>query len=193
MSEVTKKRCNRYLELEKGLPDGPGDELEENLIDEVIRHRNITLNWANNFLKRHDPIHRVCEQFLKETIYQALVDKDKSYSNSEENIYYLMNGKLHKAVITLVEVEKEELKSLGDWKKEMFPNNELARSEEKELNYSLSEDNLKFETVTDYIEQLKEERDQLLEQTKVVLNDYQVETGSMQVLREIFEEVNNAN
>jgi len=193
MSEITKKKCNRCLELEKGLSDGPGDDLEENLIDEVIKHRNITLNWANNFLERHDPIDRVCEEFLKETIYQALVDKDESYSNPEGDIYYAINGQLHKAVITLVEVEREELESLGDWKKEMFPNNEVAQSYKKEHNHSLSEDNLRFETVTDYIEQLKEERDRLLEQSKVVLNDYQVETGSMQVLREVVEEVNNDN
>jgi hypothetical protein len=190
MSEVTKKKCDRCLELEKVLSDGPVDELEENLIDEVIRHRNKTLNWANGFMKRHDPINRVCEEFLKETIYEALVDLDPSNKNLNENIYYAIDGQLHKAVISLVKVEKEELKSLGDWRNKMFPNNEMAQVEE---NHSLSEDNIDFETVTDYIQQLKDERDQLLQQSKVVLNDFQIDTGSMQVLREIVEEVNNAD
>ncbi|KXS40530.1 MAG: hypothetical protein AWU54_1944 [Candidatus Frackibacter sp. T328-2] len=193
MSEVAKKKCDHCLELEKGLSDGPGIELEENLIDEVIRHRNKTLNWANEFMKRYDPFNRVCEKFLEETIYEALVDLDPSYSNADENIYYAINGRLHKAVISLVEVGKEELVFLEDWKKKMFPNNELAQSKEKEQNHSLSEDNIDFETVTDYIQQLKDERDQLLQQSKVVLNDFQIDTGSMQVLREIVEEVNNAD
>lgn len=130
---------------------------------------------------------------MKETIYQALVDKDESYSNPEGDIYYAINGQLHKAVITLVKVEKEELESLGDWRNKMFPNNELAQSYKKEHNHSLSEENIDFETVTDYIQQLKDERDQLLQQSKVVLNDFQIDTGSMQVLREIVEEVNNAD
>lgn len=193
MSEVTKKKCDRCSELEKGLSAGPGIELEENLIDEVIRHRNKTVNWANDFMKKHDPINRVCEKALENQFYEASVDLDPSYRNPNENIYYAINGVLHKAVISLVEVGKKELESLEDWKKKMFPNNELAQSEEKEQNQSLSEENIDFETVTDYIQQLKEERDQLLQQSKVVLNDFQIDTGSMQVLREIVEEVNNAD
>jgi len=195
MSKLKKERCDCCSdeEIKKGLTAGPVDDLEENLIDEVIRHRNKTLNWANGFMKRHDPINRVCEEFLEETIYEALVDLDPSNRNLNENIYYAIDGQLHKAVISLVEVEKEELKSLEDWKKKMVPNNELAQSEEKEHNHSLSEDDLKFETVTDYIQQLKDERDQLLQQSKVVLNDFQIDTGSIQVLREIVEEVNNAD
>jgi hypothetical protein len=195
MSKLKKERCNSCSgeEIKKGLTAGPVDELEENLIDEVIRHRNKTLNWANGFMKRHDPINRVCEEFLEETIYEALVDLDPSNRNHNENIYYAINGQLHKAVISLVKVEKEELESLGDWKNKMFPNNELAQSYKKEHNHSLSEENIDFETVTDYIQQLKDERDQLLQQSKVVLNDFQIDTGSMQVLREIVEEVNNAD
>lgn len=193
MSKINKKKCDCCLDLEKGLSAGPGIEIEENLIEEVIKHRNRTLNWANKFLKEKDPINRVCEEFLKDTIYQALVDTDERYNSSEGDIYYAINGKLHKAVISLVEVEKEELKQLKDWQKEVFSSNGLALAEDKELNYSLNEDNLSFETVTDYIEQLKKERDKLLEQSEVVLNDYRVETGSMQVLREIIQEVKNDN